>query len=139
VLGLSDAEARERAAELLSLVGLHAKHDALPRQLSGGQQQRVAIARALAMRPRVMLFDEITSALDPELVGEVLRVVRQLARDSGMTMLIVTHEMSFARDVSDRVVFMEHGRVAEQGPPAVIFRDPRNDRTRAFLQAILER
>jgi ABC-type histidine transport system ATPase subunit len=91
------------------------------------------------MRPRVMLFDEITSALDPELVGEVLRVVRQLARDSGMTMLIVTDEMSFARDVSDRVVFMEHGRVAEQGPPAVIFRDPRNDRTRAFLQAILER
>jgi len=139
VLGLSDAEARAQAAELLSLVGLHAKHDALPRQLSGGQQQRVAIARALAMRPRVMLFDEITSALDPELVGEVLRVVRQLARDSGMTMLIVTHEMSFARDVSDRVVFMEHGRVAEQGPPEVIFRNPRNDRTRAFLQAILER
>ena len=139
VLGLSDAEAREQAAELLNLVGLHAKHDALPRQLSGGQQQRVAIARALAMRPRVMLFDEITSALDPELVGEVLRVVRQLARDSGMTMLIVTHEMSFARDVSNRVVFMEHGRVAEQGPPEVIFRNPRNDRTRAFLQAILER
>jgi polar amino acid transport system ATP-binding protein len=139
VLGLSDAEARAQAAELLSLVGLHAKHDALPRQLSGGQQQRVAIARALAMRPRVMLFDEITSALDPELVGEVLRVVRQLARDSGMTMLIVTHEMSFARDVSDRVVFMEHGRVAEQGPPEVIFRNPSNDRTRAFLQAILER
>jgi polar amino acid transport system ATP-binding protein len=139
VLGLSDAEARGRAADLLAMVGLAAKHDALPRQLSGGQQQRVAIARALAMQPRIMLFDEITSALDPELVGEVLRVVRQLARESGMTMLIVTHEMSFARDVSDRVVFMEHGRVAEEGVPDVIFRAPRNDRTRAFLQAILER
>ena len=139
VLGLGAAAARERAAELLALVGLAAKHDALPRQLSGGQQQRVAIARALAMRPQVMLFDEITSALDPELVGEVLRVVRQLARDSGMTMLIVTHEMRFARDVSDRVVFMERGCVAEQGPPDVIVRAPRNERTRAFLNAILER
>jgi polar amino acid transport system ATP-binding protein len=139
VLRLSNAEARARATELLAMVGLAAKHDALPRQLSGGQQQRVAIARALAMQPRIMLFDEITSALDPELVGEVLRVVRRLARDSGMTMLIVTHEMSFARDVSDRVVFMERGRVAEEGAPDVIFRSPRNDRTRAFLQAILER
>jgi polar amino acid transport system ATP-binding protein len=139
VLGLNDAQARARAAELLAMVGLEAKHESLPRQLSGGQQQRVAIARALAMRPRIMLFDEITSALDPELVGEVLRVVRQLARDSGMTMLIVTHEMSFARDVSDGVVFMEHGLVAEYGPPDVIFRAPHNERTRAFLQAILER
>ncbi len=139
VLGLSNAEAQARATGLLRMVGLEAKLNALPRQLSGGQQQRVAIARALAMRPRIMLFDEVTSALDPELVGEVLRVVRQLARESGMTMLIVTHEMSFARDVSDRVVFMERGRVAEQGPPDMIFRNPSNERTRAFLQAILER
>ena len=138
VLGLSKHQAHQRAAELFEMVGLQGKESAYPRQLSGGQQQRVAIARALAMRPRIMLFDEVTSALDPELVGEVLSVLRRLA-ESGMTMLIVTHEMSFARDVSDRVMFMERGRIVEQGEPAVIFSSPRSDRTRSFLKAVLER
>jgi polar amino acid transport system ATP-binding protein len=138
VLGLSKHQAHQRAAELFEMVGLQGKESAYPRQLSGGQQQRVAIARALAMRPRIMLFDEVTSALDPELVGEVLSVLRRLA-ESGMTMLIVTHEMSFARDVSDRVMFMEKGRIVEQGEPAVIFSSPRSDRTRSFLKAVLER
>ena len=133
------AEVRQRATELLAKVGLADKASAYPRQLSGGQQQRVAIARALAMRPRIMLFDEVTSALDPELVGEVLQVIRRLAKESGMTMLIVTHEMSFARDVSDRVIFMEKGRIVEDGEPAVIFRSPSSERTRAFLKAVLER
>ncbi len=139
VLGLGRAEAEQRARELFAMVGLQDKAAAYPRHLSGGQQQRVAIARALAMRPRIMLFDEVTSALDPELVGEVLQVIRRLARESGMTMLIVTHEMSFARDVSDRVIFMEKGRIVEEGEPAVIFREPRSERTRGFLKAVLER
>jgi polar amino acid transport system ATP-binding protein len=139
VLGLPRREAEARARELFAMVGLQEKAGSYPRHLSGGQQQRVAIARALAMRPRIMLFDEVTSALDPELVGEVLRVIRQLAKESGMTMLIVTHEMTFARDVSDRVIFMEKGRIVEQGEPGVIFREPRSERTRAFLKAVLER
>jgi polar amino acid transport system ATP-binding protein len=139
VLGLSAKEAGDRARELLATVGLEHKAGAFPRQLSGGQQQRVAIARALAMRPRVLLLDEITSALDPELVGEVLQVVRGLARESGITMMIVTHEMGFARDVADRVVFMENGRIIEAGPPAVIFTNPHSERTRLFLRAVLER
>ena len=127
------------AHDLLQLVGLGDKGDARPHQLSGGQQQRVAIARALAMKPEIMLFDEVTSALDPELVGEVLKVVREIAHNSGMTMLIVTHEMSFARDVSDRVIFMEHGRIVEDSSPAKIFARPENERTREFLSAILDR
>jgi polar amino acid transport system ATP-binding protein len=139
VLGVDRDEARRRALSLLTTVDLADKADAFPRQLSGGQQQRVAIARALAMQPRIMLFDEITSALDPELIGEVLHVVRRLAHDSGMTMLIVTHEMSFARDVSDRVLVMDHGRIIEDGPPANVLVNPSNERTRAFLRAILER
>jgi len=139
VLGLSRSEAEARAHELFSMVGLNDKANSYPRHLSGGQQQRVAIARALAMRPRIMLFDEVTSALDPELVGEVLLVIRRLAKESGMTMLIVTHEMSFARDVSDRVIFMEKGRIVEDGEPSIIFRDPASERTRAFLRAVLER
>ena len=133
------AQARREALELLGLVGLADKADARPHQLSGGQQQRVAIARALAMKPQIMLFDEVTSALDPELVGEVLKVIRQIARDSGMTMLIVTHEMTFARDIADRVVFMDKGTIAEDGPPDRIFTRPENARTREFLRAILER
>ncbi|MBI3962011.1 MAG: amino acid ABC transporter ATP-binding protein, partial [Deinococcus sp.] len=109
-----------------------------PAKLSGGQQQRVAIARALAMQPKVMLFDEVTSALDPELVGEVLQVMRQLAKE-GMTMLIVTHEMRFAREVADRVIFMDNGKIVEQGPPEAIFTAPQHERTKTFLKAILER
>jgi polar amino acid transport system ATP-binding protein len=139
VMGLSRTEARERAIELLASVGLKEKLDAHPRQLSGGQQQRVAIARALAMEPQVMLFDEITSALDPELVGEVLAVVRRLAHASNMTMLIVTHEISFAKDVADRVIFIEGGRIVEDASPDVIFVNPASERTRSFLRAILER
>jgi polar amino acid transport system ATP-binding protein len=139
VLGLSAKEAGNRARELLATVGLENRAGAFPRQLSGGQQQRVAIARALAMRPRVLLLDEITSALDPELVGEVLLVVRRLAGESGITMMIVTHEMGFARDVADRVVFMEDGRIIEAGLPEVIFSNPKSDRTRLFLRAVLER
>jgi len=138
VLGLRRREADERARELLDRVGLADKVDAHPVQLSGGQKQRVAIARALAMEPEVMLFDEVTSALDPELVGEVLAVLRRLARESRMTMLIVTHQMHFARDIADRVVFLDGGRVVEQGPPEEIFSRPRHERTRAFLQRLLE-
>ncbi len=138
VLGLSRSEAQQRGRELLALVGLASKEDSYPRQLSGGQQQRVAIARALAMRPRVMLLDEVTSALDPELVGEVLEVVRRLAHETAMTMLIVTHEMRFAADIADRVIFMDGGSIVEDAPPSVIFRDPKEDRTRAFLKAVLE-
>ena len=137
VLKLSRSDALARAEALFHMVGLQGKEQSYPRQLSGGQQQRVAIARALAMQPRVMLFDEVTSALDPELVGEVLRVIRQLAAESGMTMLIVTHEMSFAREISDRVIFMENGRIVEQGAPETIFTAPRSDRTRAFLSAVM--
>jgi polar amino acid transport system ATP-binding protein len=139
VRGVPVKQAREEGLELLSLVGLADKADVHPRKLSGGQQQRVAIARALAMKPKIMLFDEVTSALDPEMVGEVLRVVRRLAHEASMTMLIVTHEMGFAREVSDRVIFMERGRIVEDDAPEVIFRDPRSDRTRAFLKAVLDR
>src|ERR671939_1698154 len=127
------ARAEERALELLGRVGLAEKARQHPHQLSGGQQQRVAIARALMMEPHVMLFDEVTSALDPELVGEVLVVMRDLARD-GMTMLVVTHEMQFARDVGDRVVFMDEGRIVEQGPPVDVLDHPREERTRRFLR-----
>ena len=130
-------EAEERAHELLARVGLEEKAKSYPHQLSGGQQQRVAIARALMMRPHVMLFDEVTSALDPELVGEVLVVMRDLARD-GMTMLVVTHEMHFAREVGDRVIFMDDGRVVEQGKPADVLDRPREERTQRFLRRSLQ-
>ncbi|HEV7370590.1 ABC transporter ATP-binding protein [Arenibaculum sp.] len=132
VLRVPRAEAVDRARTLLAKVGLHDKESAYPGHLSGGQQQRVAIARALAMQPRVMLFDEPTSALDPELVGEVLRVIRQLA-DEGSTMIIVTHEMAFAREVSSEVIFLHEGRIEEQGPPDQVFGDPRSERCRQFL------
>jgi polar amino acid transport system ATP-binding protein len=138
VLGMKRPEAMERAAELLDMVGLSAKKDHYPAQLSGGQQQRVAIARALAMRPKIMLFDEVTSALDPELVGEVLQVIRQIGREHDLTMLMVTHQMGFAKEFSDRVCFFYQGKICEQGPPAEIFGNPKNDRTRQFLNAVLE-
>jgi polar amino acid transport system ATP-binding protein len=125
-----------RARELLAQVGLGGREQAYPRQMSGGQQQRVAIARALAMEPRLMLFDEPTSALDPELVGDVLAVMRDLAR-SGMTMLVVTHEIGFAREVADTVVFLDGGRIVESGPPADVLSNPRHDRAKAFLSAVL--
>jgi ABC-type polar amino acid transport system ATPase subunit len=131
-------EARRRALELLAQVGLADKADAYPEELSGGQQQRVAIARALAMDPKAMLFDEVTSALDPELVAEVLTVMRDLAR-RGMTMLIVSHEMNFARQVASRVIFMDHGVIVEQDSPERIFGAPREARTRDFLRTVLER
>jgi len=138
VRGLSRTAADALAHELLARVGLSDKADEHPSRLSGGQQQRAAIARALAMRPQVMLFDEITSALDPELVGEVLRVMRQLANE-GMTMLVVTHEMGFARDVADRVIFMDQGMIVEEDAPEVIFTRPEKGRTQAFLRQLLER
>jgi glutamine transport system ATP-binding protein len=138
VRGMSSAEADRTADTVLERVALAGHRDAYPDQLSGGQQQRVAIARALAMRPRIMLFDEVTSALDPELVGEVLKVMRQLAAE-GMTMIVVTHEMSFARDVADRVLFMDGGAIVEQGSAEAIFTAPRHGRTRAFLSRLLER
>jgi len=131
-------DVRQRALALMTKVGLAEKVHAYPHELSGGQQQRVAIARALAMQPKAMLFDEVTSALDPELIGEVLRVMRQLAAE-GMTMLVVTHEMGFAQDVCDRVIVMADGMIIEEGAPAQIFSTPRNVRTRQFLQSILER
>jgi ABC-type polar amino acid transport system ATPase subunit len=130
-------DAEQRARELLERVGLEEKAKSYPHQLSGGQQQRVAIARALMMRPHVMLFDEVTSALDPELVGEVLVVMRDLARD-GMTMLVVTHEMHFAREVGDRVIFMDDGRVVEQGKPADVLDRPKEERTQRFLRRSLQ-
>ena len=130
--GLGKAEAADLAAEMLARVGLPEKADAYPGQLSGGQQQRVAIARALAMRPKALLCDEITSALDPELVGEVLRVVEKLAAD-GMTLILVTHEMRFARDVGSKLVFMHEGRVHEEGAPQALFADPRTPELRRFL------
>ena len=133
VKGEKKSEVRGRALELLSRVGLEDKPSAYPGQLSGGQQQRVAIARALAMRPKLMLFDEPTSALDPELVGEVLKVMRELA-ESGMTMIVVTHEMGFARDVADRVVFMDGGVVVEEGSPKEVIDNPQHQRTRSFLR-----
>ena len=134
---LPRAEAESRAKELLEVVGLPDKAGQHPHQLSGGQQQRVAIARALMMSPSVVLFDEVTSALDPELVGEVLVVMRDLARDHGTTMLVVTHEMQFAREVGDRVVFMDDGRIVEEGPPLEVLDRPREERTRRFLRRTL--
>jgi len=134
--GMRRAQAEALAADLLAKVGMSAKRDAMPASLSGGQKQRVAIARALAMEPKVMLFDEPTSALDPELVGEVLQVMKLLARE-GMTMMVVTHEMGFAREVADVVAVMDGGRIVESGPPDVIFTQPREARTRSFLQAVL--
>jgi len=131
-----EAEVRQAAVAMLTKVGLQDKIDAYPSQLSGGQQQRVAIARALAMQPKLMLFDEVTSALDPELVREVLDVMKQLARD-GMTMIVVTHEMGFAREVADRVIFMDEGRIIEQGTAADLFDRPQNQRTKEFLGKIL--
>ncbi len=136
-LGTNRAEAEKNAGDLLQRFGLLDKRDEYPDRLSGGQQQRVAIVRALAMRPHLMLLDEVTSALDPELVAEVLAVIRELARE-GMTMLIATHEMSFARDIADRVCFLEAGRILEQGPPESIFTAPENSRTRQFLGRIIE-
>ena len=138
VRGLTRAAATERAMALLDQVGLADKAQSFPGQLSGGQQQRVAIARALAMQPKVMLFDEVTSALDPELVDEVLSVMRGLAQ-SGMTMLVVTHEMDFARDVADLVVFMDQGEIVEQGPPGEVLRAPRHPRLQSFLRRVLRR
>ncbi|WP_410869760.1 ectoine/hydroxyectoine ABC transporter ATP-binding protein EhuA [Nocardia sp. A7] len=136
VLGKSKDEARERARHLLDIVGLSDKANAHPSQLSGGQQQRVAIARCCAMDPKVMLLDEVTSALDPELVGDVLDVLRTIAETTDITMLIVTHEMRFAREVSDRVLMFDSGRIVEQGPPEQIFEAPTNERTRKFLEAV---
>lgn len=136
-LGILNAQqARDTALQLLERVGLSDKADSFPTQLSGGQKQRVAIARALAMNPDVMLFDEPTSALDPEMVGEVLGVMKDLASE-GMTMIIVTHEMGFAREVADRVIFMDGGYIVEQGTPAEIFGDPKNERTISFLEKVL--
>ncbi len=137
VKGVSKEEAEAKARELLTRVGLADRMDSYPSKLSGGQQQRVAIARALAMEPKVMLFDEPTSALDPELVGEVLNVMKQLAED-GMGMIVVTHEMAFARDVADRVVFMADGRIVEEAPPEEFFTNPKNERLREFLKRSLQ-
>lgn len=132
------AAVREKALHLLTLMGLEEHADKFPRQLSGGQQQRVGIARALAMRPKIMLFDEPTSALDPELVGEVLNVIRRLAEEHDLTMLMVTHEMRFAREISDRVCFFDRGKIREQGTPEELFTAPKEERTREFLRAVLE-
>ncbi|WP_399127841.1 amino acid ABC transporter ATP-binding protein [Actinacidiphila sp. ITFR-21] len=136
VRGVTRKQAAARARELLARVGLDGRQDSYPRQLSGGQQQRVAIARALAMEPRLLLFDEPTSALDPELVGDVLAVMRDLAL-SGMTMIVVTHEIAFAREVADTVVFLDGGRIVESGTPAAVLDNPRHERARAFLAAVL--
>jgi len=138
VLKLPKKEAEGRGTELLEMVGLADKLGHYPAQLSGGQKQRVAIARALAMRPKIMLFDEVTSALDPELVGEVLNVIRQLGREHDLTMLMVTHQMGFAKEFSNRVCFFYEGKIAEQGPPDKIFSSPENERTQQFLSAVLE-
>jgi polar amino acid transport system ATP-binding protein len=138
VLGKGRGEAEERGRELLDMVGLGEKVDAHPTQLSGGQQQRVAIARALAMEPKVLLLDEVTSALDPELIAGVLGVLREIAETTDITMLIVTHEMGFARDVSHKVMMFDHGQIVEQGPPDKIFSDPDHDRTKSFLHAVLD-
>ncbi len=139
VLRLSKKDAHDRAADLLTRVGLATHLDHRPAQLSGGQQQRVAIARSLALRPKVMLFDEVTSALDPELVGEVLNVIRDLAHTTSMAMMIVTHEITFASDIADRVIMFDHGHVVEEGTPDVVLRNPQSPRTKQFLKAILER
>ncbi len=138
VLGMGKKEATERAEELLAMVGLGEKLRHFPSQLSGGQQQRVAIARALAMRPKVMLFDEVTSALDPELCGEVLNVIRRLGSEHNLTMLMVTHQMGFAREFADRVCFFHQGCIHEQGTPAELFGNPQQERTQAFLSAVNE-
>lgn len=138
VLGVSEADAKERAMKYLDKVGMAPYINAKPRQLSGGQKQRVAIARALAMEPEVILFDEPTSALDPQMVGEVLAVMRNLA-DEGMTMIIVTHEMAFAKDVSSRVIYMADGVICEDGTPAEIFENPQRDETREFLSRFINR
>ncbi len=138
VLGLSKDEAHARAADLLAQVGLASKLDHYPSQLSGGQQQRVAIARALAMRPKVMLFDEVISALDPELCGEVLAVIRSLGQEHQLTMLMVTHPMGFAREFADRVCFFRAGRIGEQGPAQALFESPQNERTQQFLRAVMD-
>lgn len=134
--GKSEAEAKGLGTQLLDKVGLVDKADVYPDNLSGGQKQRVAIARALAMEPRIMLFDEPTSALDPEMVGEVLQVMKNLAED-GMTMVIVTHEMGFAKEVADRVIFMDEGFIVEEGTPTALFDNPQNDRTKSFLSKVL--
>jgi polar amino acid transport system ATP-binding protein len=131
------ADARKRAREFLDMVGMADKIDQKPAQLSGGQKQRVAIARALALQPKIMLFDEVTSALDPELVEEVLNVLRKLGSETDMTMLLVTHEMSFAHDFADRVLFFDGGRIVEEGPPDQIFKNPRQERTQSFLKKII--
>jgi len=138
VLGLTKQDATKRAEELLDMVGLLEKAHEHPSRLSGGQQQRVAIARSLAMRPKVMLFDEVTSALDPEVIGEVTQVIRKLVHKHNLTMLMVTHQMGFAREISDRVCFFYDGKIEEQGPPDQIFGDPRKERTQQFLSAVLE-
>ncbi len=139
VLGTPKGEARDRAMDLLGMVGLSDKAEDRPAQLSGGQKQRVAIARALAMQPEVMLFDEVTSALDPELVGEVLSVLRELAEAGDMTMILVTHEMGFAREIADRVLMFDAGRIVESAPPDELFNDPKEQRTQEFLRAVLDR
>ncbi|WP_254074237.1 ectoine/hydroxyectoine ABC transporter ATP-binding protein EhuA [Burkholderia sp. S171] len=138
VLGMSKRDANERGRELLSMVGLDDKCNHFPSQLSGGQQQRVAIARALAMRPKVMLFDEVTSALDPELCGEVLNVIRRLGREHDLTMLMVTHQMGFAKEFADRVCFFSQGKIIEQAPPQQFFGAPQHERTQQFLRAVRE-
>lgn len=135
--GVGKADAQKRAMELLDMVGLADKAKSMPAQLSGGQKQRVAIARALALSPRIMLFDEVTSALDPELVEEVLNVMRKLADETDMTMLLVTHEMGFARDFADRILFFDRGKIVEEGRPEEIFHNPRQERTQAFLRKII--
>jgi glutamine transport system ATP-binding protein len=136
VLRIDEDEARDRGMQEMKHVGLEEKADSYPSQLSGGQQQRVAIARALAMRPKLMLFDEVTSALDPELIQEVLDVMKRLAEE-GMTMVVVTHEMRFARQVGTRMIFMDEGRIVEEGPPRQLFSDPKHERTEAFFSRIL--
>ncbi|MGF7158399.1 polar amino acid transport system ATP-binding protein [Rhodoligotrophos appendicifer] len=135
---LSRDASRVRATELLASVGLADKLKAYPAQLSGGQQQRVAIARALAMRPKIMLFDEVTSALDPEVVGEVLEVIRKLAAEHSVAMILVTHQMGFAKEIADRVCFFDDGRILEEGPPESVLGNPKNERTQVFLKAVLE-
>lgn len=137
VLGVPREQAYERAKELLQLVGLAHKADSYPIQLSGGQQQRVAIARTLAMRPKILLFDEVTSALDPETIGEVVDVIRMLAKQHDFTVLMVTHQMSLARELSDRIFFLERGKILEQGTPDQILQSPHDERTKAFLKAVL--
>lgn len=136
VLNMENGKAQEEAIELLKKVGLMDKKDAYPSQLSGGQKQRIAIARALAMKPDIMLFDEPTSALDPEMVKEVLNVIKDLANE-GMTMIVVTHEMGFAREVSDKIMFMDEGKIIEEGEPTAFFENPKNERTKSFLSKVL--